>query len=302
MLTNAALRGLAFRDPVVSTMPTMLAMGRTESEVRAQVRAGRWQRFGRAIVLHNAEPTREDIRRIVLANSGRRAVLTAFTALEDHGMQGWERDETHLLVPGGTRVRRIPGLPVRVHFTGSWQPAEHVAVRRLDRVAPALALAASTFRNPRPACGILAAGVQQRLATPEQLAEVIAGRTHMRHHAILRLAVDDIGQGAQALSEIDLGRLCRRFGLPTPSRQEVRVLPDGRRRYLDAVWRRGDGKRVVVEVDGALHLVPRRWWDDQLRQNELVIAGGLVLRFPSAIVRLEPALVADQLRRIGVGT
>ena len=30
----------------------------------------------------------------------------------------------------------------------------------------------------------------------------------------------------------------------------------GRRRYLDAVWR--DGRIVVVEVDGALHLAPSR--------------------------------------------
>jgi very-short-patch-repair endonuclease len=58
-----------------------------------------------------------------------------------------------------------------------------------------------------------------------------------------------------------------------------------------------DGRRVVVEVDGALHLVPRRWWADQLRQNELVLHGDLVLRYPSAVVRCEPALVVDQLRR-----
>ena len=102
------------------------------------------------------------------------------------------------------------------------------------------------------------------------------------------------------MSEIDLGALCRRFALPAPIRQEVRVEKNGRRRYLDAVWIRADGRRVVVEVDGALHLAPRRWWDDQLRQNELVIAGSLVLRFPSVIVRLEQALVADQLRRIGI--
>jgi very-short-patch-repair endonuclease len=78
----------------------------------------------------------------------------------------------------------------------------------------------------------------------------------------------------------------------------VRAEPGGRRRYLDAEWRCRDGRVVAAEVDGALHLTPRRWWDDQLRQNELTIAGTLVLRFPSAVVRAEPALVADQLRRL----
>lgn len=300
MLTSAARRGLELRGLSVSTLPSLRAQGRTESEIRAHVRAGRWQRFGHAIVLHNAEPNRRDVHRIVLANCGRRAVLTAFTALEEQGFDGWERDQTHVLVPGGTHVRCVPGLPTRVHYTSHWDEEQHLVGRQLHRVAPALAHAAATFRNPRPACGILAAGVQQRLTTPEQLAAAIVGQVWLHHHAILRLAVDDITQGAEALSEIDLGRLCRRYGLTDPIRQEVRVERTGRRRYLDAVWRRSDGKRVVVEIDGALHLVPRRWWDDQLRQNELAIAGSLVLRFPSVIVRLEPALVADQLRRIGI--
>jgi hypothetical protein len=301
VLTTAASRARAVSGPVVTTLPALLKTGLSESEVRAHLSAGRWQRFGRAIVRHNADPSRHDVRSIVLVNAGSRAVLTAFTALEDHGLRGWERDDTHVLVPGGTHVKRIPGVPIRVHYTGTWDEAQELAGRRLHRVAPSLALAAATFRNPRPACGILAAAVQQRLVMPEQLAEVIAEQTWLCHHAVLRLALDDIAQGAQALSEIDLGRLCNRFGLPAPMRQDVRLEEDGRRRYLDAVWVRRDGKRVVVEVDGALHLVPRRWWDDQLRQNELVIAGSLVLRFPSVIARLEPGLVADQLRRIGIG-
>ena len=40
----------------------------------------------------------------------------------------------------------------------------------------------------------------------------------------------------------------------------------------------------MVEVDGALHLVPKRWWDDQLRQNELVLKDDLVLRHEKPIV------------------
>jgi very-short-patch-repair endonuclease len=53
-----------------------------------------------------------------------------------------------------------------------------------------------------------------------------------------------------------------------------------------------------VEVDGALHLTPRRWWDDQLRQNEIVIGGTIVLRYPSVVVRDSPNIVAAQLRRL----
>jgi hypothetical protein len=109
--------------------------------------------------------------------------------------------------------------------------------------------------------------------------------------------MQDITMGAQALSEIDFVRLCRRSGLPPPTQQTVRRGPSGQRRYLDADWELPDGRRVVAEVDGAVHLAPRRWFDDQLRQNELVLTGSMVLRFPSVVVRHEPALVIAQLRR-----
>jgi hypothetical protein len=122
----------------------------------------------------------------------------------------------------------------------------------------------------------------------------------LRHHRALRLALHDIGQGAQALSEIDFVRLCRRYRLPPPEHQAVRVEPGGRRRYLDAEWLRRDGSPLAVEVDGAIHLRVRKWISDQLRQNEVVIGGTPVLRFPSMVVRCAPELVADQLRR-GLG-
>jgi very-short-patch-repair endonuclease len=85
--------------------------------------------------------------------------------------------------------------------------------------------------------------------------------------------------------------------LPAPARQAVRVEPSGRRRYLDAEWKLADGRIVAAEVDGALHLEPQRWYDDQLRQNEIVLGGTVVLRFPSWLVRSEPIVVATQLRR-----
>lgn len=139
--------------------------------------------------------------------------------------------------------------------------------------------------------------MQQRLATAAALVLALTDMPKLRHRKVLRAALADIEQGAQALSEIDFHALCRRHRLPTPERQAVRREPSGRRRYLDATWRRSDGRLVVAEVDGALHLAVQRWWDDQLRQNELSLADALVLRFPSVLVRTEPARVADQLRR-----
>jgi hypothetical protein len=112
-----------------------------------------------------------------------------------------------------------------VHYTSRWDPTEHLTGRPVHRVAHALVLAASTFAKPRPACGILAAGVQQRLVRADQLKDAGLSRARVRHRRILRLAIEDIAQGAEALSEIDFVRLCRRSGLPEPNRQVVRRGP-----------------------------------------------------------------------------
>jgi hypothetical protein len=194
---------------------TCLTLGRTDSEIRGQLRARRWRQIGRAIVLHNGVPSVSEWRRIALVNTGPRSALTAFTAAEELGLRSRERDEIHVLVPGGTRVPQLPDISLRLHYVGAWKPSEIIAVRDLHRPAPALVRAAST----------------------------------------------------------------------------------GRRRYVDAEWITRTGRRAVAEVDGALHLAPRRWWEDQLRQNELVIPGDLVLRFPTVVFRYEDAVVADQLRR-----
>jgi len=249
-------------------------------------------------VLHNGTLTRRERFEVVLVNLGPRAVLTAFTAPEDWGLSGWEREPVHVLVPRGARIRRVNGIDVRVHYTDRWAVSPRHDGRALHRPAPAAVLAASTFTNARPACAILAAVVQQRLVRPDALIEAVAAAPRVRHRAAMLAAAHDVSQGAHALSEIDFARLCRSACLPPPKRQAIRRDSSGRRRYLDAEWELPDGRRLVVEVDGALHLAVGRWWDDQLRQNELTLTGDIVLRFPSAVVRCEPFVVVDQLRRI----
>jgi hypothetical protein len=285
----------------VASLPELIRAGWTKDQVRNQVHANRWHRIGRAVVLHNGEPTTEELRQAALIVLGPRAVLTAFTALEEWGLDGWDRPAIHILVPRGARIARPGGLPLRIHFTGTWRPETLHDGRRLHRPGPAAVVAASTFARPRPACGILAATVQQRLVRAADLIAAVEKSPRVRHRAALLAAAHDIAGGAQALSEIDFARLCRVAGLPEPTRQAVRKDRSGRRRYLDVEWALPDGRRIVVEVDGALHLAATRWWDDQPRQNELVIGGGHVLRYPSAVVRYEPALVIDQLRRMLFG-
>lgn len=298
MYTAAAARTLAFADfagPDVYTRAELVGMGCSRHALDARLAAGRWQRIGQAIVLHNAELSRPERWRVAVLNCGPRAVLASFSAAEMAGLRGWERDEVHVLAPAGVPRPHLRGLPLILHRTS--QPIDTTAAGHAQQIAPALVLAAAAFRSARPASGVLAAGVQQRLVTAGQLQVALDGAPRTRHRHALWNAVTDIAMGAEALSEIDFVLLCRRNGLPPPRQQAVRVERSGRRRYLDAEWLRFDGRRLVCEIDGALHLTPRRWFDDQLRQNEIVLSGSLVLRYPSVVVRTEEKLVADQLRR-----
>jgi hypothetical protein len=280
----------------VMTAAQLIRAGATRSQIAANIAACRWQRCGRAIVLHCGELSRDERWSAALANIGRGSVLTSFTALEYAGLTGWERPEIHVLAPRGTPPCTLPDLGIITHRSLGW-PVPCLSGKRIQAVEDAAVRATGSFRSPRPACGLLAAVVQQRLAEVTRLSDAVRAATRTKHRHVLLQAVADITGGSQALSEIDFLRLCRTARLPLPRRQEVRRDSMGRRRYLDASWRRADGRLVVVEVDGAVHLSPRRWWDDQLRQNELTLGEAMVLRFPSVVVRTEPGLVLRQLRR-----
>jgi hypothetical protein len=143
----------------------------------------------------------------------------------------------------------------------------------------------------------LAAGVQQRLTTASALRAELEGAGAVRHRRVLLSALVDIEGGAQAVSELDFLKFCRRNGLPKPTLQEVRVDSFGRRRYLDASLRRNDGGVIRVEVDGALHLVASTYWSDMARGNDLVIGNERVLRFPSYVIHSNDPIAVNQLRR-----
>jgi hypothetical protein len=164
-------------------------------------------------------------------------------------------------------------------------------------VADAVLLAAASFGSAGPGCGLLAAAIGQRLVAPVALERSLLNSTRLRHRAALLATMRDMTGGPQALHLLNLAGLCRRFGLPAPFDQRIRVDPAGHRRYLLAGWRRADGLLVVLELDGAVQLDRRRWWAEPIPARRRP-GDVLLLRLPSAAVRAEPRSVADQLRQL----
>jgi hypothetical protein len=285
---------------IVTTAQATRLVGR--GAVRGHLRRGRWRRISHGIVaMTNGRLEPDQQLWVAVLATGRGAVLAGASAAAEAGVRGLRREPLHVLVPAGTHAprRRLSALPpdmpaVQVHRT-TVLPSAHLQVGRPHRTTTARSLvdAAAWARGDDEARVALAAGCQQRRVTPTELREVVAALPKVRRRRLILETVADIEGGAQALSEIDFLRLCRRYDLPRPDLQEKRRDATGRARYLDAYWKEWG---LHVEVDGAHHMDARQWAADMRRQNEVWIAGDRILRFPAWLVRARPDEVAAQVR------
>lgn len=283
----------------VLTRAQLARAGLGRGQVDAAISARRWQRHGRrVVVLHNGALSQRQREWVAVLLPGKLAGLAGLSGAAAGGLRGFEPERVHVVVAHGTEVT-APGW-VKLHESRRLLAAD---VRTdLDpprtRLSRSVVDAAVWSASPRRACAILCACVQQRLATPTQLQHELGKAGRVRHAGVLRAILGDISGGGHTLAEIDLGPLARRAGLPAPRRQALRREAGDRVRYLDAEFDLPDGTRLAVEIDGAVHLTPETWWDDQDRQNELLIGGLPTLRYASLTLRLCPELVVSQLRRI----
>jgi hypothetical protein len=275
----------------------------TRGFTRNQLRASRWTQWGdHVLLMQNGAPTRRQLMLIAVLDVGYPAALASHTSLELAGFKSFAKEagEIHLIIPRGARCHPFPG--VRVHESRRVRPEFHVELAGLPctDVARSAIDAAAWQPWSRFACALVAAVVQQRLCTAEELDQAMQHVGRVRHKAHLREAIRDIRGGSQALSEIDLMRVCRRFGIQEPDRQVKRFDSHGRLRYLDAEWKLGDVRTVVLEVDGAHHLDVQSWQIDMRRERGIVVSGAHVLRATAIEMRVEPALVVADLCAIGV--
>jgi hypothetical protein len=253
-----AFAELAARQDSVVRREQLLDIGLAQHDVGYMLESGRWQADadGLVVVLHNGPLTRRQQEAVAVLAGGRHCALAARTAAARAGLAGWDAELVEVVVPRGTTYPDLTLVEVKVHESrrfgvedvhpASWPP--RVSIER------ALVDAACWSTRPRTACGILAAGVQQRLTTAERLRCELEQAGQVRFRQLLLRVLADIGGGAHAMTEVDFIRFCARNRLPKPVHQRVRRDRQGRRRYIDAVLV-GPAGEVKVEIDGALHLV-----------------------------------------------
>jgi very-short-patch-repair endonuclease len=284
----------------VLTRRQLLAGGLTSDEIEGRVHAGRLHRLWRGVFAVGRP-------RLTLRGWWSAAVLACGeNALLSHQSAGqlWgilavkignevERDQpelVHVTVPSGECHRRAL---IRVHRRRNLRASDSVRHQRIPVTSPArtlLDLAAAL--SPE----LLEASINEanslRLIDPNTLRGELEDMSGEAGAPSLRVALD---RHTFSLTDSVLERrflgLVRQARLPVPETQQHVV---GLR--VDFLWRR---QRLVVETDGLrYHGTPAQQAKDRARDQALVAAGFVVLRFTHAQVQHDGAHVLATLRTV----
>ncbi|GAB3857117.1 hypothetical protein GCM10028801_15250 [Nocardioides maradonensis] len=270
--------------------------------VSHRVDTGRWLALTPTVISTTTGPlTRLQLMWAAVLEAGPGAHVGEITAAEVAGLRNWLRDEVTVVVPypNGTPAS-LPGVVFRRSRRDLSAMTRMVRGLPASRIEPAVLLWASRQSSPRTADGIVAAVVQQRLAAPDALAEWIERLSPLRQADRFRRLLVDVAGGAHSAAELDVKRMCKAFGLAPPQRQVRRRDSSGRMRYTDCEWPLGDGRTLVLEVDGAFHMDVEHWEDDIARQRALTSPRRLTVRCTARELRDEPDRLARDLRLLGV--
>lgn len=291
----AAIHDLATRAAAdtggVLSRARLADLGVDRADVARHVRERRWRLHGdRTVAVHTGDLGDLATRWRAIWEVGERiAILDGATALIHAGLQRFDDTDVQVSVPHTVSTTPVEGVivhKVRRHLEA------HVERDGIPRARPAAAALRAAYwaRSDRQAALVLLMTIQQRLCTPGELMaaqEDVRGRTR---RAFVKAVVLDAAGGAHSLGELDFARICRRHGLPEPTRQVVRRGPRGRV-YLDVRWECG----LVVEIDGAGHRWGLAVTDDNLRQNAVTLTGDTVLRVDVVGLRLAEAQFMAQV-------
>ncbi|PRZ06513.1 hypothetical protein BCE75_10646 [Isoptericola sp. CG 20/1183] len=162
------LMDLLRRQHMVLSRAQLSRLGVRHDHVACHLRALRWRALsGTVVVAHRGPLTRPARRWAAVLGAPTTSVLGAWTALELHRLQGWHREPVHLVVDRGSAPDRYRWLVVH---ESRRLCDEHVTTREglpVHTVARAAVDAAAWQRSWRTAVGLMAAVVQQRLASTD---------------------------------------------------------------------------------------------------------------------------------------
>ncbi|QBX54540.1 hypothetical protein EXE58_03010 [Nocardioides seonyuensis] len=295
----------------VVTRAQLSRAGLSPAAIAANITANRWRPLGvHSIVLHCGPLDERAKHWSAVLEAGPRAYVDGASSLVLGGLKHFDATPLRVTVPRGARVRHR-GASVDIRQTRRWNEDD---IDREDvprsRTPVAAVRAALWARSDRQADLVLTMTVQQKLATPGEIAAALLAVRRDRRRTRIDSLLLDLAGGVGSLGELDVLRGCRERGLPEPDLQALRRT-SARTYYLDFRW---SWFRVCLEVDGIQHGWVQNAIADALRHNTIALEGDIVLRLPvlglkacpdDFFAQVEQALVSRGWRAptsYGVGT
>jgi very-short-patch-repair endonuclease len=134
----------------------------------------------------------------------------------------------------------------------------------------------------------------RRWLTVEDFVDQVHAVHGQRGAPALRALLRGVGSGARSAAERLAQQVLARSGIEGWTWNHPVALPDGTTAVLDAALA---GLRIAIEIDGrAYHSGPREFQHDRTRQNALVAAGWIVLRFTWFDLTRRPDYVVAAVR------
>lgn len=271
----------------------MLRLGFTDWQVRRRLGEQLWIRV--APRTYDVAPAAHDPLRPL------HAAVLASGGLASHGsaahLLGIVEDlpRTPEIVVGASRTPK--GIHAVVHRSGHLDRAERSRVQGIPCTSPLRTLLdLGSVLDAEDMEEAVASAIRLRRTSARQLLRYVdRSLTGRPGGAALRAVAElylDRRQETKSRLETIVDRAVRVDRIPRPVRQ-LRVSFPGARFDLDLAWPK---ERVFIEADGlAHHASPMEILRDRERQNRLVLAGWLPLRYTWRVARHEPAQVRMEL-------
>jgi hypothetical protein len=293
-LPTGPLRARAVRQQLVVSRAQALSHGMTDAGLRAQCRAGRWQRLLTGVyAAFTGAPSWESWCWAALLYAGDGAVLSHETAATLHGFGRQGRAlPVHVTIPERRRVRAH--AHVRVHRCRHVEAMRHPVLEPArTRVEPTVLDLVDDSASLDEAIAVVARACQQRVTTSERILASSQHRGRLRWRHPLAPVLAAVADGAHSALEVRYGRDVERpHGLP-PGRRQRPSHRGGARQWSDVAY---EEWRTLVELDGRLgHDGVGERWRDAERDNAASLVGERTLRFGWRDVAARPCLVAQQV-------
>src|SRR5207248_7781307 len=274
--------------------------GATDDAIKHRIRTGRWLVAADDVYrLPGVPRTWELEEMILLLAAGQEATASHRAAARLLGVPGFGSAEPEIWTPRPRRHRTAKGI---VHRSRAL-PAHHIAVIngiRVTRVARTLFDLAGVLRNPDQVERAVDNCLANRLVSTRQLGDIVGelGKRGRKGTRLMRRLLLDRGEGYVATAselEARFAKLCRKYGIPEPVRQQNTGDTDKWIARVDFVY--PPPLKVIIELDGRRHWLAKLDHDaDLLRDAKLTAAGWRVIHFTWKQITQEPEFVVAILR------